>query len=329
MLSLLLLLACGTEPSAPVDPSEDRPHSHSTPVSKGLRAQLGMARLQRSELDPVLGAPLDYEHHRVFPLSLQVFEGFRISGALYVPKSNGPYPGIVMAHGHFGEGKSSGEAQAPSHALAHQGYMVLAMDTPGVEEGDTPERQIHHESGRKNRAALEEAGTTAMAVQLHGLQAALDYLEKRGDVRWFAAIGASGGAVQSFYLSHIDARIQAVGMASFVPMPRLQQADGCSCDWIGGPWPDDLIAALKIPSLWMSEGAETRPPTLGSNGHFVLHEGPHGFERPMIDSLADWLARTVPNFQPHRSLPDQLPHSPSTALASSSVGAAGIVDILQ
>ena len=329
MLSLLLVLACGTEPHPSADPADNSQVLAPKEGPDTLRNQLGMARLQRSKIDPILGAPLDYEYHQVFPLSLQVFEGFRMSGALYVPKSSGPYPGIVMAHGHFGEGKSSGEAQAPSHALAHQGYMVLAMDTPGVEEGDTPERQIHHESGRKNRAALEEAGTTAMAVQLHGLQAALDYLEDRGDVRWFAASGASGGAVQAFYLSHIDARIEAVAMASFVPMPRLERTGGCACDWVGGPWPTDLIAALRIPSLWMSEGAESRPPTLGNNGHFVLHEGPHGFERPMIDSLSDWLARTVPDFRPLRSLPAQLPHSPSTALTSPSVGAAGIVDILQ
>lgn len=326
MLSLLLVFACGSEPQAPPDIPGNS--SQAAPPSS-LDEGLGMERLKRSELDPVLGKSLDYEHHRVFPLSLQVFKDFRVSGALYVPKSGGPHPGFVMAHGHFGEGKSSGEAQAPSHALAHQGYVVLAMDTPGVEEGDAPERQIHHEAGAANRAALEAAGTTAMAVQLHGLQAALDYLETRGDVPWIAAGGASGGSVQAFYLSHIDPRVKAVALASFVPMPRLEKDSGCACDWVGGAWSTDLIAALNIPSLWMSEGSEARPPTLGPKGRYLLHEGPHGFERPMIDSLSSWLSEIVPDFDPLRPLPERIPHSPSTALASASVGSAGIQDILQ
>lgn len=329
MLGLLLVLACGSEPQSQETPAVSSSRGASTEPTETLADQLGMDRLQRAELAPLLGTPLDYEHHQVFPLSLQVFKDFRVSGALFVPKTKGPHPAVVMAHGHFGEGKSSGEAQAPSHALSHQGYVVLAMDTPGVEEGDTPERQIHHEAGSENRSLLEAAGTSAMAIQLHGLQAALDYLDSRGDIQWIAASGASGGAVQAFYLSHIDARIKALAMASFVPMPRLEREGGCPCDWVGGPWTRDLIAELRIPSLWMSEGAESRPPTLGEKGRFVVHEGPHGFERPMIDSLADWLAETTPNFQPRRPVPDRLTHSPSTALASPAVGSAGIKDILQ
>ena len=329
MLGLLLVLACGSEPQPQESPAAPPSRSAATDSRGTLAVQLGMDRLQRADLAPLLGTPLDYEHHQVFPLSLQVFQNFRVSGALFVPKTQGPHPAVVMAHGHFGEGKSSGEAQAPSHALAHQGYVVLAMDTPGVEEGDTPERQIHHEAGGENRALLEAAGTSAMAVQLHGLQAALDYLDSRGDIQWIAASGASGGAVQAFYLSHIDARIQAVAMASFVPMPRLEREGGCACDWVGGPWTRDLIAELQIPSLWMSEGAEHRPPTLGEKGHFEVHEGPHGFERPMIDSLADWLQETNPDFQPRRPVPERIPHSPSTALTSPTIGSAGIKDILQ
>ena len=329
MLGLLLVLACGSEPQLQEPPAAPSSQDAATDSRKPLADRLGMDRLQRADLAPLLGAPLDYEHHQVLPLSLQVFQDFRLSGALYLPKSEGPHPAVVMAHGHFGEGKSSGEAQAPSHALAHQGYVVLAMDTPGVEEGNTPERQIHHEAGGENRALLEAAGTTAMAVQLHGLQAALDYLDERGDIRWVAASGASGGAVQAFYLSHIDARINALAMASFVPMPRLEKEGGCACDWVGGPWSTDLIAELRIPSLWMSEGAEARPPTLGENGHFVVLRGPHGFERPMIDTLSQWLVGVTPGFEALRELPKQLPHSPSSALASPSIGSAGLSDILQ
>ena len=287
MFAVLLAMACSSEPVN--NPAPVKPEEAATPRSGELADRLGMSRLSRAELLPVLGEALDYEHHQVWPLSLQVFEDFRISGALYVPKSKGPHPGFLMAHGHFGEGKSSGEAQAPSHALAHQGHVVLALDTPGVEEGDAPSRQIHHEAGHENRQRLEKEGSSAMALQLHGLQAGLDYLQSRGDVSWLSAGGASGGAVQAFYLSQIDPRIEAVVLASFVPMPRLSREGGCPCDWIPGGWPRDLIAQHTIPSLWMSEGAEARPVGLLPLGLLAIARSV-GL-RPTVD--AAFLARVL------------------------------------
>ena len=97
----------------------------------------------------------------------------------------------------------------------------------------------------------------------------------------------------------------------------------------GRGWPHDLIAQHTIPSLWMSEGAEARPVGLPENGHFVTHTGPHGFEQPMITEMTEWLQNIIPDFQATREALTRIPHSPSTALASSDVGNAGIGDILQ
>jgi hypothetical protein len=289
-----------------------------------------MERLHRVELSTIGGEALAYPTYTVTPLSLEIFEGFRVSAALYAPKSKAKAPGFLMAHGHFGEGKSSGEAQAPAHALASRGFVVLAVDTPGVEEGDRPNRQIHHQAGAKNREALEAAGTSAMALQLHGLQAGLDYLEEEAQVDWIAVGGASGGAVQAFYLAHIDTRTKALVMASFVSMPRQTGEGGCPCDRVPGGWPQgqDLIAELPIPSLWLSEGAQQKPPSLPKSAQFEMHPGPHGFERPMIESTVAWLEKQAGRSNPAPLLA-QLPHSPSTALASSTIGANGIAEILQ
>ena len=79
----------------------------------------------------------------------------------------------------------------------------------------------------------------------------------------------------------------------------------------------------------MSEGAENKPETLPNSGHYVRHEGPHGFERPMIAEMNQWLFEIIPEFEPKRSLPDRIPHAPSTAIQSPDVGEAGIDDILQ
>ena len=187
MIGLWVLWACGT----------DMEHAPAVPAPQPTPAfeeALGMGPMTRTNLDPILGESLDYEHYTVQPLSLQVFPDFRISGALFEPKSKTPHAAFLMAHGHFGEGKSAGESQTPAHALATRGYIVLALDTPGVEEGDKPERQIHFDEGRANRQRLEQAGSSAMALQLHGLQAGIDYLEDKKESPWIAVGGASGGA---------------------------------------------------------------------------------------------------------------------------------------
>jgi len=327
MFSLLLLLAC----SSAQDPTENSGTAPTDPApiaTQSIEESLGMDRLQRARIDPILGEPLDYAHYTVRPLSLQVFDDFRISGALYEPKETGPKPAFLMAHGHFGEGKSSGEAQAPAHALAHRGYVVLALDTPGVEEGDRADRQIHFEAGKQNRERLEAAGSSAMALQLHGLQAGLDYFDTRTDVEWVAAGGASGGATQAFYLSLVDPRPKALVMASFVPLPRERKEGGCPCDWFSSGWNSNSIAELHLPSLWMSEGAEGAPPDLPQSARFVTHSGPHGFERPMIDESVAWLD-VQHELEVDRPLPVKIPHSPSTALASASVGSASIEGLIK
>jgi dienelactone hydrolase len=338
VLNLLMILACAGDKAAAPETEASGTQDHTTSVdsvqtttpakhSVNIADQLGMNRLSRAENEAIFGLPLNYEHYTLRPLSLQIFPDFRVSGALYEPKQRGKHPAFLMAHGHFGEGKSSGEAQAPAHALAHRGYVVLAMDTPGVEEGDQKGRQIHLEAGLENREELERAGTTAMALQLHGLQAGLDYFNSRDDIDWIGVGGASGGAVQAFYLSQIDTRPEALVMASFVPMPRENKSGGCACDWVPGGWNDDLVSKLDIPNLWMSEGAEAKPDGLGPKGLFVTHPGPHGFERPMIDEALRWMDG-LHSLEIDRRLPDQLPHAPASALASETVGNASISNLL-
>jgi fermentation-respiration switch protein FrsA (DUF1100 family) len=223
MLWTALLLACNPSGPPPADPQR-------------LLDALGLEVLPRAPLDPRENRPHRFEGYTLRPVSLQVYSDFRVSAALWLPDGPGPHPGVLMAHGHFGQGKSSGEAQGPAHALAARGYAVLAVDTPGVEEGDQPGRRIHMARGAHGRAMLAAAGTSAMATQLHALQAGLDYLEGRGDVGEVAVTGSSGGSVQSFYLLFVDPRPAGAVLASFVPMPREARAGGCACDTVPG-WP--------------------------------------------------------------------------------------------
>ena len=280
-------------------------------------------------MDAVLGAASPYEGYNVWPLSLAVYADYRVSGALWLPDGPGPYPAVLVTHGHFGEGKSSGEVQGPAHALAANGYVVLAIDTPGVEEAARWDRQIHFDLGAPQRHLLAAAGTSAMAVQLEHLQAGLDYLESlpQVDAQRIGVTGASGGAVQSLYLSLVDPRPKAAVLASFVPMPREARAGGCACDGVHGwPGPDAaLLAATSIPTLWLSEVQQDRPQGLPRKAEFQVVEGPHGYEPPMIGQALDFFSDELGGGD---ELPAQIPHTPGEALRSVSVGKARFADLV-
>lgn len=305
---MIWLLACtSSEPEIP-------------PASPGAVAEhAGMGVWTRAPLDPVEGEILPYEGYTVRPVSLQVFEGYRVSAALWLPEE--VKGGVLMAHGHFGQGKSSGEAQGPAHLYARNGYAVLAVDTPGVEEGDRPDRAIHFEAGATNRALLWAHGTSAMGVQLHGLHAGLDYLE--GYTRRLAVAGSSGGAVQALYVLLSDPRPQAAVLASMVPVPREARASGCACDVLPG-WegPDPaLLASIDRPVLWMSEVEGTpRPLGLPEESPYQVHPGPHGFEEPMQQASLNFLEKHLGG----GSTTYPPANTPESSLASKDVGPAGL-----
>ena len=308
----LLLTACTSGP-APADPAR-------------LLGGLGMGVIPRAEVAPIEGTPAPYPGYTVRPVSLQVYEDFRVSAAFWLPDGPGPFPAVLMAHGHFGEGKSSGEAQGPAHALAQAGYAVLAVDTPGVEEGDLPGRRIHFAEGAHGRALLASAGSSAMAVQLDGLQAGLDWLDARPDVSEIAVTGASGGSVQAFYLLFVDPRPIGAVLASPVPMPREARAGGCACDGVPGwPGPDPgLYAAAPKPTLWLSELDQPAFSGLPRSADFKVVPGPHGYEPAMIDAALDWLNDRMDGGE----WSGELPHTPPETLRSSALGAATFATLL-
>ncbi len=316
MIGAALVLACSSGPAVtPADPGR-----------LATAARLGV--LARAPLAPVEGRASRGDGYWIRPVSLQVYADLRVSAALFLPEGPGPHPGVLVAVGHFGQGKTAGESQGPAHALASLGYAVLVVDTPGVEEGDLPGRRIHLAEGAHGRALLAAAGTTAMAVQLESLQAGLDYLVGRPDVDRVAATGASGGAVQALYLSFIDPRVRGVVLASYVPMPREERAGGCACDqlpgWIG---PDPaLTAAVRVPTLWLTELDQPRPAGLPRGADFAVVAGPHSYSPAMIQRAADWLAGTLDHAK--GTIPSPLPHSPGALLASRSVGSATWSDLV-
>lgn len=270
-LALLVLTACTRPP--PTTPTADL---------SAVRDRLAFP----IDLPPptlVNGATSRLDGAQVTPVRLDLLPGLSVGAALWTPdRPSGA--GVVVAHGHFGQARSAAETQEIAHQLARQGAVVVAIDTPGMEQGDRADNEIHLDpGGAHGRGYLLAGGTNAMALQVALLKVGLDLLEQRGATR-LGVTGASGGGVQAFYLALADDRVQAVALAAFPPLPREARAGGCPCDQLPGfPGPDaGVLALLEVPSLWMGDGATPTPPGgLGPDARFKKFDTPHTYAPDM------------------------------------------------
>ena len=72
-----------------------------------------------------LGLPKRAVNATVQTVSFSLRPGFEVRGALWTPNTPSEV-GVIVAHGHYGQGKSGAEAQEIAHRLAAQGAWVLA-----------------------------------------------------------------------------------------------------------------------------------------------------------------------------------------------------------
>ena len=271
---------------------------------------------------PVLGEPTEFPGYTVHPVSFELVPGFRSSAALWLPEGSGPFPGVLVLPGHFGEGKASGECQEIAHALAARGVVAMAVDMPGVEEWARPERQLHFADGAHNRAVLAAAGASALGLQLKLAQRGLEAMLELAPVDRVAATGASGGGVLAFYLALVEPRVRAVVLASPVGIPRAGQEGGCFCDLLPGhSGPDPaLLASLEQPSLWLSELERPAPAGLPATARYETVPGPHSYTQAMRAIALPWLDEhfdhTPPSPQGAQQVLEHPPAVPGEALRS-------------
>ena len=96
MIGAALVLACSSPSTVtPADPTR-------------IAQTAGLGLLERAPLSPVEGRATRAEGYWIRPVSLQVYEGLRVSAALFLPDTPGPHPGVLVAVGHFGQGKTAG-----------------------------------------------------------------------------------------------------------------------------------------------------------------------------------------------------------------------------
>ena len=263
---------------------------------------------ERTPLKPVIFDPVVHTDYTVSKVYFESLPGFFVTGNLYRPAGDGPFPAILSPHGHWTYGRlentvlNSGPGRAIG--LARQGFVVFTHDMVGY--GDS--RQLPHTFGgrRENLWGLSLGG-----LQLWNAIRGLDFLETLPYVRRdkLGVTGESGGGTQTFLLASVDPRVAA---AVPVNMISLHMQGGCLCENMPGLRVDTNnveIAATIAPRPmlmvsatgdWTKETLEVEFPAMrglyelvgaGPNVQAVRFTADHNYNKDSREAMYAWMAR--------------------------------------
>jgi hypothetical protein len=263
---------------------------------------------ERTPLRPVVFDEITHPDYTVSKVYFESLPGFFVTGNLYRPIGDGPFPAVLSPHGHWTYGRLENTAiiSGPGRAigLARQGFVVFAHDMVGY--GDS--RQLTHTFGghRENLWSLSLGG-----LQLWNAIRSLDFLETLPYVRrdGFGVTGESGGGTQTFLLASIDPR---VAVAAPVNMISLHMQGGCLCENMPGLRLDtnnlEIAATIAPRPLlmisatgdWTAETMEVEYPAmrslyslLGADAklHAVRFTAEHNYNQDSREAMYAWMAR--------------------------------------
>ena len=284
-----------------------------TPRARYLRthvlASAGLVPMPaKTPLRPVIFDEVTHPDYSVAKVYFESLPGFFVTGNLYRPKGDGPFPAVLSPHGHWTNGRleNSELTSGPRRAigLARQGFVVFTHDMIGY--GDS--RQLPHTfwGRRENLWGLSLGG-----LQLWNGIRALDFLETLPYVRrdGFGVTGESGGGTQTFLLAAVDER---VAVAAPVNMISLHMQGGCLCENPPGLRLDTTnveIAATIAPRPllmvsatgdWTAETLEAEYPAVrsiyalfdaASRVRAVRIDAPHNYNKESREAMYAWMAR--------------------------------------
>jgi hypothetical protein len=181
---------------------------------------------EKTPLEPAIFGEVRKADYSVSKVYFESLPGFFVTGNLYRPLGDGPFPAILSPHGHWAYGRlentvlNSGPGRAIN--LARQGFVVFTYDMVGYNDS----QQVPHTFSGKREYLW---GLSLSGLQLWDSIRALDFLESLPFVKRDAIgmTGESGGGTQTFLASAVDQRI-AVSVP--VNMISLHMQGGCLCE---------------------------------------------------------------------------------------------------
>ncbi len=181
---------------------------------------------EKTPLHPEVFGEITKSDYSVSKVYFESLPGFLVTGNLYRPIGDGPFPAVLAPHGHWAYGRLENTAlnSVPGRAinLARQGFVVFTYDMVGYNDS----QQVPHTfSGQREYLW----GLSLSGLQLWNSIRSIDFLESLPYVRRdaIAMTGESGGGTQTFLASAVDDRI-AVSVP--VNMISLHMQGGCLCE---------------------------------------------------------------------------------------------------
>jgi dienelactone hydrolase len=270
---------------------------------------------EKTPLKPTVFGEIARADYTVSKVYFESLPGFFVTGNLYRPVGDGPFPAMLSPHGHwtYGRLENTSLASGPGRAinLARQGFVVLTYDMIGY----TDSQQVPHTFGGRREQLW---GLSLSGLQLWNSIRALDFLESLPYVRRDAmgVTGESGGGTQTFLLAAVDDR---VAVAAPVNMISLHMQGGCLCENAPGLRLDTTnveIASIIAPRPllmvsatgdWTRETLEVEYPAVRSiyglfdaadRVHAVRIDAEHNYNRASREAMYAWMARWLQNAPP-------------------------------
>lgn len=248
-------------------------------------------------------------------ISFQTQPGVLATANLYVPSGNGPFPAVVITHGHWPDGRRAPLFQAVAQTLVRSGYVCLNIDAWGAgERGTLPGQQEYH--GANLGASLMNVGHTLIGLQLADNMRGIDLLASLPyvDSTRIGATGASGGGNQTMWLAAMDDRVKAaMPVVSVGTFQSYIMNSNCICELLptGLTYTEEAgILALVAPrALKIISAVEEKNPSfmpqqmlisyrqvkslyrmLGAADHIAYHiaAGGHDYSAEMREHLLGW-----------------------------------------
>ena len=295
-----------------------------------------------------LSAFFEEDGYRVRTVTLETQPGFYLTGTLFYPPGNGPFPAILSPHGHWSEGRFEDieRASIPGRALslARQGYVVFSYSMLGYNE--TRDLFPH----RFDEPHYRLWGFSVMGLQLWNSIQALDLVSALPEVdpTRIGMTGASGGGTQTFLLTAIDDRIR---VSAPVNMISAHFQGGCICEnapllrhnlnnvEIGALAAPRPLLLVSTSGDWTANTPDTEFPAIQQvyglfdardrvhNAHFNY---PHNYNKDSREAMYAWFAtwllqQDIPATEAPFSLPESAllnaplpspPASPDAVFAS-------------
>ena len=289
--------------------SRDAWNTRASYIREHILASAGLLPMPtKSELKPVVSGEIRHDDYIVSKVRFESAPGFYVTGNLYRPIGDGPFPAILSPHGHWTNGRleNSDVTSIPGRAigLARLGFVVFSHDMIGYADS----RQLTHSFGSPRE---ELWGLSLGGLQLWNSIRALDFLETLPYVRkdGFGATGESGGGTQTFLLAAVDPRVT---VAAPVNMLSLHMQGGCVCENMPNlrvdinnveiaatiaPRPMLMVSATGD---WTNETLEKEYPAVRaiyglfnaeSKVHAVRMDAPHNYNKDSREAVYAWMSR--------------------------------------